>query len=378
MTFGNWTENLHNDQAQQKRMVSAQSANATPSCVDKDCQTAIFPGSGAVPYSTTLNSCTCVDFARRRLPCKHIYRLAIELGLLDLSAKSGINKNALIASQISLSDAVAEVENMSDDSQLFIKNLPQTEPVIFSIDENDQELLSCAILSTSPLEPRLIMEQMSKKEIMEVLANNGYIQEKNMLKDDLISWCIQNVTDIKSILPEIVHLSASPHAKKIWRKLYKYLRRKYDWEHFYLESEARGMEEFFIPAEAEKATRYATSSVHNSAFFFPDDEITDLLTLYGHNRCLNGFVIDKQNLPYGNSKKLDRKNFAITGAFDNITRAELSATIQNHGGRVNEWITKNTAYLIVGNNAGVKRQKAEAKGIPLLSLQDFYSLIGTD
>jgi len=32
----------------------------------------------------TLESCTCPDFKERKLPCKHMYRLASELGLIEL------------------------------------------------------------------------------------------------------------------------------------------------------------------------------------------------------------------------------------------------------------------------------------------------------
>ena len=35
-------------------------------------------------YETTLSSCTCYDFTERQLPCKHIYRLAVELGIIEI------------------------------------------------------------------------------------------------------------------------------------------------------------------------------------------------------------------------------------------------------------------------------------------------------
>lgn len=35
-------------------------------------------------YTTTFRDCTCPDFAKRRLPCKHMYALAYELGAFDL------------------------------------------------------------------------------------------------------------------------------------------------------------------------------------------------------------------------------------------------------------------------------------------------------
>jgi hypothetical protein len=52
--------------------------------IDVENQTATFKSSVAKPYSTTLESCTCHDFGMRKLPCKHIYRLAHECGKFDL------------------------------------------------------------------------------------------------------------------------------------------------------------------------------------------------------------------------------------------------------------------------------------------------------
>ena len=40
-------------------------------------------------YNVTLTSCTCRDFAMRQLPCKHMYKLAQELNIVDTS---GISK----------------------------------------------------------------------------------------------------------------------------------------------------------------------------------------------------------------------------------------------------------------------------------------------
>ena len=43
----------------------------------------MIQGSAAEPYQATLQECTCADFAIRQAPCKHMYCLAMELGLLD-------------------------------------------------------------------------------------------------------------------------------------------------------------------------------------------------------------------------------------------------------------------------------------------------------
>lgn len=48
--------------------------------LDADSQVALIQGSDEVPYHVTLCGCSCVDYQRRREPCKHMYRLAMELG----------------------------------------------------------------------------------------------------------------------------------------------------------------------------------------------------------------------------------------------------------------------------------------------------------
>lgn len=48
--------------------------------LDRTAQSAVFKGSREELYSVTLSSCDCMDFAMQGLPCKHIYRLACELG----------------------------------------------------------------------------------------------------------------------------------------------------------------------------------------------------------------------------------------------------------------------------------------------------------
>lgn len=79
-----WDSSIHSDPEQIKRQKSAVSAKLTPVSIDPTLCSGSFKGSRASNYLTTLNSCTCVDFVRRKLPCKHIYRLAHELNQFRL------------------------------------------------------------------------------------------------------------------------------------------------------------------------------------------------------------------------------------------------------------------------------------------------------
>ena len=79
--FGPWTEHPA-DTDEEKRLASAQQSKTTPTSIDREHETGVFYGSGKDPYQTTLASCICNDFVRRKKPCKHVFRLAMELGII--------------------------------------------------------------------------------------------------------------------------------------------------------------------------------------------------------------------------------------------------------------------------------------------------------
>ncbi|MCR5829433.1 MAG: NAD-dependent DNA ligase LigA [Lachnospiraceae bacterium] len=61
--------------------------------------------------------------------------------------------------------------------------------------------------------------------------------------------------------------------------------------------------------------------------------------------------------------------FVITGSFDGIGRNELTALIEANGGKVTGSVSKKTDYLIAGEAAGSKLDKAKTLNIPVLSLE---------
>lgn len=66
----------------ENRLSSALKKDLTPLRLDKETAAAIFGGSGGNLYETSLDSCSCPDFAIQGFaqPCKHMIRLAMELG----------------------------------------------------------------------------------------------------------------------------------------------------------------------------------------------------------------------------------------------------------------------------------------------------------
>lgn len=83
VNFGGWPSDIHSDFEQVKRIESGKKLKKKILAYDEAKQQITIEGSAAEPYQATLQECTCADFAIRHLPCKHMYCLAMELGLLD-------------------------------------------------------------------------------------------------------------------------------------------------------------------------------------------------------------------------------------------------------------------------------------------------------
>ena len=75
------------------------------------------------------------------------------------------------------------------------------------------------------------------------------------------------------------------------------------------------------------------------------------------------------------SNKLAGKTFVLTGTLQNMTRDEASAIIKSHGGKTSSSVSKKTSYVLAGENAGSKLDKAQNLGVIILTEDDFLEMI---
>ena len=69
------------------------------------------------------------------------------------------------------------------------------------------------------------------------------------------------------------------------------------------------------------------------------------------------------------------KTFLVTGTLSKYTRAELQEEIEKLGGTNLSSVTKKLDYLIVGEKAGSKLEKAKALGsVTILTEEEFLAL----
>lgn len=70
------------------------------------------------------------------------------------------------------------------------------------------------------------------------------------------------------------------------------------------------------------------------------------------------------------------KTFVLTGTLPNWTREEASMRIQAAGGKVSGSVSKKTAYLVAGEDAGSKLTKAQELGVTVLDEDALKALLG--
>ncbi len=70
------------------------------------------------------------------------------------------------------------------------------------------------------------------------------------------------------------------------------------------------------------------------------------------------------------------KTFVLTGTLPTLSRDAATALIQQAGGKVTSSVSKKTSYVVVGEEAGSKLDKAQSLGIPQLSEADLLALLG--
>ena len=69
------------------------------------------------------------------------------------------------------------------------------------------------------------------------------------------------------------------------------------------------------------------------------------------------------------------KTFVVTGTLLNFTRDEIKKKIEAFGGKTSGSVSKKTDFLLAGENAGSKYDKARALNIQIISEEEFESMI---
>lgn len=75
-------------------------------------------------------------------------------------------------------------------------------------------------------------------------------------------------------------------------------------------------------------------------------------------------------------RALEGKTLVVTGTLTRYTRDEINELITRHGGRAASSVSKNTDYVVAGEKAGSKLDKARQLGVQVLDEEEFQRLLG--
>ena len=112
------------------------------------------------------------------------------------------------------------------------------------------------------------------------------------------------------------------------------------------------------------------------------ESIAEDLVLY-FNTNSNLIIFDKL-LNYITIENIKRKSvvspytdkvIVLTGALNSMSRDEAKQTLQNLGAKVSSTVSKNTDFLIIGDQPGSKAKKAKELNIPIVSEEEWVGII---
>jgi DNA ligase (NAD+) len=69
------------------------------------------------------------------------------------------------------------------------------------------------------------------------------------------------------------------------------------------------------------------------------------------------------------------KTIVVTGTLESYGRSEIEAVIRMHGGKSGSAVSKNTDYVVAGEDPGSKLQKAQTLGVTILNETQFKTLL---
>jgi DNA ligase (NAD+) len=89
-----------------------------------------------------------------------------------------------------------------------------------------------------------------------------------------------------------------------------------------------------------------------------------------------GLKLTEDVKPKVTSGPLAGKTVVVTGTLQNYSRKEIEDAIAAHGGKTTSSVSKKTDYVVAGDEAGSKLDKARQLGVKVLTEDEFEKLIG--
>ncbi len=124
------------------------------------------------------------------------------------------------------------------------------------------------------------------------------------------------------------------------------------------------------PEELERTPGIGAKNAELIASQLADPQMISLLERLGEH----GLQMEEQGPPPGEGR-LDGVTVVLTGTLPSLTREEATAMVLAEGGKVTSSVSKKTDYVVAGDAAGSKLEKAERLGVSVLDEAGLRALL---
>ena len=224
-----WTPEQHATEYAKKRIKSAESAKLTPIKIDREDLYGYFQGSHG-RYETFLDFCPCGDFRRAKVPCKHIYRLAMELGVFGGNFQSDSGKIVTPrAEKVSFPETVDLIEGLTEGAQLLLEQIAmktRLETYYYAPIGQELDELRMSGLVIESEDGERYFEFGLMRDLLAVLDANGIPRPRIRKFAELQEFCSAQYPDLLAEhYQELRPVSVAPVYNR--QDIHYYLHRKY-------------------------------------------------------------------------------------------------------------------------------------------------------
>lgn len=141
-------------------------------------------------------------------------------------------------------------------------------------------------------------------------------------------------------------------------------------------SEHFGDIDFIIAASEEEIAEidgFGGIMAKSAAEFFSMTQTADLI-----ERLKAAGVNMKSLKEKSDDQRFAGLTFVLTGTLPTLSRKEATEIIENLGGKASSSVSKKTSYVVAGEEAGSKLQKATDLGIPVITQDDLLEMAGRE
>lgn len=119
----------------------------------------------------------------------------------------------------------------------------------------------------------------------------------------------------------------------------------------------------------EKIDGFGSIMAQSAYEFFSLDSTREMI------ETLKSFGLNMKSLKEVVDTRFQGKTFVLTGTLPTLTRNEASAIIESFGGKTSSSVSKKTDYVLAGEEAGSKLDKANKLGVTVISEAEFNEMI---